>query len=309
MVLLDPVADGPLALGSGLTLRFAGAESNVAVTLARLGVSVSWVSRLGSEPLGILIRDALALEGVDTSLVQLDERARTGIFFKWREHGRSSVAYYRRGSAACNLTLDDVPESALDDVEAVHLTGITLALGDGPRSLVAGLAERARRRGATVVFDPNYRNSLWAGSGQAAEAQSAILPFVDWYLCGYDEGCRLFDVTTPGELFDAVETAGMQAVVRIGARGALVRVGGEIREVPPVRLATVTDEIGAGDAFAGGFVYGLLQGWPSDVCAGVGNLIAAAALAGTGDWETLPHLADVQEQLRKLAHHRSRPER
>jgi 2-dehydro-3-deoxygluconokinase len=68
-------------------------------------------------------------------------------------------------------------------------------------------------------------------------------------------------------------------------------------EVPPPRTATVVDEIGAGDAFAAGFAYGLLQGWPADDCARVGNLIAAGALGGTGDWETLPRLADVRDEL------------
>ena len=82
-------------------------------------------------------------------------------------------------------------------------------------------------------------------------------------------------------------------MIRVGARGAIV----DGVEVPPPRTASVVDEIGAGDAFAAGFVYGLLEGWSPPECARAGNVIAAGALAGTGDWETLPRLEDVRADL------------
>jgi 2-dehydro-3-deoxygluconokinase len=82
-------------------------------------------------------------------------------------------------------------------------------------------------------------------------------------------------------------------VIRVGARGAIV----DGVEVPPPRTASVIDEVGAGDAFAAGFVYGLLHGWNPAECAAAGNVIAAGALAGTGDWETLPRLKDVRAEL------------
>jgi 2-dehydro-3-deoxygluconokinase len=83
------------------------------------------------------------------------------------------------------------------------------------------------------------------------------------------------------------------SVVRLGPRGALVT--GE--EVPPASIVTVVDEVGAGDAFAAGFAYGLLQGWPLRRCARAGNVVAAAALSGLGDWETLPRLEEFERAL------------
>jgi 2-dehydro-3-deoxygluconokinase len=93
-------------------------------------------------------------------------------------------------------------------------------------------------------------------------------------------------------VIEALPVAG--AVVRVGERGALVAAGGEVREVAPARTEQVVDEIGAGDAFAAGFAFGLLQGWDASACAHAANVIAACALRGTGDWETLPRLADVR---------------
>jgi 2-dehydro-3-deoxygluconokinase len=119
-----------------------------------------------------------------------------------------------------------------------------------------------------------------------------VLEHVDWYLCGAAEGETLLGVRGPDAVLAALDVPG--AVVRVGERGALVAVGGEVSEVTPPSTEQVVDEIGAGDAFAAGFAYGLLQGWPPERCTHAANVVAAAALRGTGDWETLPRLGDVR---------------
>jgi 2-dehydro-3-deoxygluconokinase len=282
MALLDPVEEGELRLGMPLTLRFAGAESNFAVALARLGVDVAWISRLGRDPFGDLIEAGLKQEGVDLRWVARDD-APTGLFCKWRSGGRSTVLYRRAGSAASRLRPGDVPDEALEGVGLVHLTGITMALSDSARELVLDLARRARERGACVLFDPNYRPALPDTPAAAAARQRAVLPYVDWYLCGETEAELLWP---DGEI-------PARTVIRAGGRGAIV----DGVEVAPPRTVAVVDEVGAGDAFAAGFAYGLLQGWAPPACARAGHVIAACALAGTGDWETLPRLAEVRERL------------
>ncbi len=298
MALLDPVDDGELELGGLLRLRIAGAESNFAVGLARLGVPVTWISRLGADRLGALVREALADEGVDLRWVAEDADAPTGLFYKWRADGRTSVGYHRRGSAASRLTPSDVPDEALAGAAVVHLTGITMALGDGPRALVLDVARRARAAGATVLFDPNYRAALWDGPEAAAAAMEPVLEHVDWYLCGAGEGEALLGAGDPRGVLAALAARGVGgAVVRVGERGALVAAGGDVRTVSPSRREEIVDEVGAGDAFAAGFAYGLLQGWDAEACTHAANVIAAAALRGTGDWETLPRLDDVRDAL------------
>jgi 2-dehydro-3-deoxygluconokinase len=283
MALLDPVEDGEPRLGLPLTLRFAGAESNFAIALSRLGVPVAWVSRLGRDSLGDMIMAGLRQESVDLRWVGRDD-ARTGLFLKWRSGGRSHVAYYRAGSAASRLRPEHVPDEALEGVRLVHLTGITMAISESARELVLDLARRAKERGAIVLFDPNFRPALPDTPEAAAVRQRAVLPYVDWYLCGEAEAQLLWQ----GADIPA------RTVVRVGARGAII----DGIEVPPLRTEKVVDEVGAGDAFAAGLAYGLLQGWAPADCARAGNVIAAAALAGTGDWETLPLLADVDTDLR-----------
>ncbi len=100
MALLDPEEDGAPRTGARYTLRVAGAESNVAVGLARLGVGTRWLSKLGDDELGAAVRTALEAEGVDLRLTGSDAGAPTGLFFKVRSDGSGSVVYYRAGSAA-----------------------------------------------------------------------------------------------------------------------------------------------------------------------------------------------------------------
>jgi 2-dehydro-3-deoxygluconokinase len=287
MALLDPAAEGPPELGAEFRLRIGGTESNVAIGLARLGIDVIWVSRLGRDHFGDVVLEAIAAEGVDTRFV-LRSDERTGLFAKARVRGLTQVAYWREGSAASRLGPRDVPDDAFDSVRLVHLTGITMAISETGAALVVDLARRAKERGLTVTFDPNFRSALPDSPDAAAARQRAVLPYVDWYLCGEEEQRLLW-----GD-----EPVPVPCVVRVGARGAQV----EGQTVPPARLVDeVVDEVGAGDAFATGFIYGLLQGWPQRACAQAGNLIAAFALLGTGDWELLPRLEDVAEDLRAIA--------
>jgi 2-dehydro-3-deoxygluconokinase len=287
MALLDPMADGPPHSGAEFRLRVAGAESNVAIGLTRLGVAVTWVSRLGRDPFGDVVLETIAAEGVNTQFV-LRGGQPTGLFAKTRVLGQTQVAYWRAGSAASRLGPEDVPDDALDSARLVHLTGITMAISETGSALVVDLARRAKDRGLLVTFDPNFRPALPDSPEAAAARQRAVLPYVDWYLCGEDEQRLLW-----GD-----EPVPVACVVRLGARGALV----EGQTVPPARvIAEVVDEVGAGDAFATGFIYGLLEGWAPRACAQAGNLLAAFTLLGTGDWELLPRLDDVAGDLRAIA--------
>ncbi len=294
MALFDPMEDGAPRTGMSYTFRFAGAESNFAIALSRLGMQVRWISRLGEDPAGDLIIDTLATEGVDTRWVTRDPAAGTGAFMKIREGGMTRVQYFRRGSAASKLSPADVPDEALVGMRVAHLTGITLALSEGARALVGQVADRAKRRSAAVTFDANYRPALWSSAAEARKAQERVLPMVDWYFCGVDECRALWGPGEPEALGQRVRSAGARGVViRLGATGAYI--DGAI--VPPPRLVAVRDEIGAGDAFDAGFVFAMLLGCRPPTCVLAGHIIAATALTGTGDWETLPRLLDVQDAL------------
>lgn len=294
MALFDPDADGPPALGKTYTLRFAGAESNFATALARLGISTRWISRVGRDPVGNLICESLEREGVDVRWATRDALATTGAYMKTRINGLTRVQYFRRGSAASQLAPGDVPDEALEGVRVVHLTGITTGLSDSARALVHDVAARAHARGIRITFDANYRAALWATPEDARRAHESLLPLVDWYFCGLDEARVLWGGEDVATVERSLRSAGARGVVvRVGARGAYV--DGTLVETP--RIVDVTDEVGAGDGFDAGFVYGLLRDCDPPECVHAAHIIAAQTLSGTGDWETLPYLHEVRDLL------------
>jgi 2-dehydro-3-deoxygluconokinase len=288
--------DGPLRLGGSMALSVAGAESNVAIGLARLGHRVRWAGVVGDDELGRLVLRTLRAEGVDVRTVRVDPGAPTGLLLQERRVADVvRVHYYRSGSAGAGLAAGDVA-GALRSGPApriVHVTGITPALGPGPRAAVEWAVERARELSATVSLDVNHRARLWDGE-RAAAVLGPLMPHVDILVASEDE----LPLVADGQRDEAraarrlLERGVGEVVVKHGAAGARVwsregSVGSPARRVP------VAGTVGAGDAFVAGYLSGLLDGLP------VGERLARAvttgafAVAAPGDWEGLPDRAEL----------------
>jgi len=291
MGLLDPDRDGPVEDAGHLTLRVAGAEANLLIALSRLGASTALVSAVGRDPVGRLILRTLTEQGVDVSHVHVDETAPTGVFFKERfDDGLRRVYYHRDGSAASRLS---VPVAALDELPAprvLALSGISLGLGgpDGLASVAREALRRFKASGAAAVFDPNLRPRLWDGE-QAASDFAEIRHEIDILLAGRDELAVLVPDVASDVAARRLCSEGLRAVVvKDGERGAVLFQPGRETEIPPFPVDAVVDPVGAGDAFAAGVVFGLLNGWPLDDGARLGAVLGACAVTVSGDWEAVP---------------------
>ena len=161
MAAFTPDRMGPLRYVQNYGIRVAGAESNTAVGLAKLGVSAAWVSRLGADEFGQYIRNQLRAEGVDCSGVKFDLDHRTGVMFKQTSSGETSVFYYRADSAASHLDPRDLDEGTIRGCRILHLSGITPVLSESCRRTVEAAIEMAKRNGVKISFDPNIRKKLW----------------------------------------------------------------------------------------------------------------------------------------------------
>jgi 2-dehydro-3-deoxygluconokinase len=285
------VADdvGPLSLARGMRLGMGGAESNVAIGVARLGVAATWVGCLGEDPVGDLIERQLLAERV-RCLVRRDP-APTALMLRERRTGTTArVHYYRHGSAGSRLRPADLPDGVVEDAGVLHLTGITPALGPDPAATVREAVRRARRAGVAVSVDLNFRSRLW-DAATAGPVFRELAAGADILFAGDDEArIALGDgaPVDPGAL--AVALAGLgpsEVVVKLGRRGATARIDGELIEVPAVPVHAV-DTVGAGDAFVAGYLASRLLGH------GVPERLSTAAVAGAfavtvpGDWEALP---------------------
>ena len=296
MVALAP-PDGESLRGAARWLvDHAGAESNTCVGMARLGLRVAWVSRLGEDASGARILDALAAEGVDTSWVRRDPRRPTGVMLK---DAGAGVRYYRTGSAASAMgpeILDGVPAA---EARAVLVTGVTALLGEAPHA--AGLALLEAARGLRIV-DPNLRNGLWGSDRRAA----LVLPFI--------ERCDLL-LAGAGELEEILTAAGRagRAGGAGGARGAdeaealarratahgprevVVRSATTIGALADgswtardIRRGAAVDPIGAGDAFNAGYIATRLRGGTVDAALRAGARCGAAVTNAMSDTAAFP---------------------
>ncbi len=285
MALAAPDPPGSLRAASTLRLDVAGAESNVAIYLAMLGARVAWLSRVGADPLGELLVERIGGAGVDTRLVEVDPSAPTGVFFKDPGPDGTRVHYYRRGSAAAAMGREVWALPGPGGARLVHLSGVTAALSGSCADLVAfGLAERPIRQ-ATMSFDVNFRPALWpaevAGPLLADLANRADLVFV-----GLDEAGVLWFTSTPEEV-RATLPRPATLVVKDGAIGATSFGPGGSCFVPAPPVAVV-EPVGAGDAFAAGYLYGVLRGLAEPARLRLGHLVAGSALRAVGDIGVLP---------------------
>jgi 2-dehydro-3-deoxygluconokinase len=290
MVLLAPDPPRPLRAGGTLRVEVAGAESNVATYLAKLGVRVAWVSRVGADPLGQLCTDRLAAAGVDTGLVATDRTLPTGVFFKDPGPGGTSVYYYRRGSAAASMDRAVWSDRRLAGTSVIHLSGVTAALSAGCADLVShALADRPVA-GALMSFDVNYRPALWPVP-DAAPVLAALANQADLVFVGRDEAATLWGTTHPDEVRARLPGPDT-VVVKDGAAGATSyhRQGTAFAPAPPV---AVVEPVGAGDGFAAGYLFGALRAVPEPARLRLGHLVAGAALRVAGDIGALPPAAEL----------------
>ncbi len=309
---------GPLSAGGSLGMHVAGAESNVAVGVARLGHRVAWAGVVGADPHGEFILRGLRGEGIDVRHRVEDTRGTGVMFLERRTADISRAFYYRAGSAGSTLNRHDVDRAFAAAPRALHLTGITPALSPDARRAVEYAAARGAAEGLTVSLDVNYRAKLWSRD----EARAVLTPLarhaavliasddeLDLVADGGERHRRGTGVTAAVPVAGAAaQSAGaeweaamaaellgrgvLDVVVKRGAAGAGVYTAAGRLEAPAVPVTSI-DTVGAGDAFTAGYLSALLEGLGTAERLRRGTLAGAFAVSSAGDCEGLPTAAEL----------------
>ena len=289
----------PLKDVQTFTRLVCGAEVNFSIGLSRLGHTVSYVSRVGSDPIGQHIRDFLKENGIEDRYVQIDREHLTGMQFKEMapEGTDPLVVNYRRHTAFSNFAPEDLRGIDWQGVKHVHVTGIPAALSDSCCASVEALMDAAHAHEATVSFDPNLRPALWPSHKVMVRTLNRLAAKADLILPGLGEGKILTGLEKPEQIADFYLARGAKAVVIKlgGSKGAY----GKEREgkefiAPSFRVEHVVDTVGAGDGFAVGTVSALLEGRTLEEAALRGAAIGALAIMSAGDNEGLPNRTELQ---------------
>lgn len=304
LISLVAAEPGPLAEAGSFERHIAGAEANVAVGLARLGQSVAYIGRVGSDGFGVAIVRRLRSEGVDVRHLTVDT-ATTGLMLRERRVlGPAQVVYARTGSAGSRLSPDDIDRAAADglftDARWLHLTGITPALSGTARDAVMRAVELAHDADLTVSLDVNLRRRLWSDEA-AAPIVRALAKQADVVLGSPDELAVVTgaDEGDPPALVKAVLALGPSvAVAKLGADGALgIEQGRSPISVPALPVPSVVDPVGAGDAFSAGYIAARLSGADLVQSLRTANACGAAAVAAMGDLTGLPDAVELERLL------------
>ncbi|MFF9351394.1 sugar kinase [Streptomyces sp. NPDC014734] len=291
MVTFLPSRPGRLADVPSFGRAVGGAESNVACALAGAGHRVAWVSRVGADGFGDHLVETVTGYGVDTSAVRRDPARPTGIYFRTatdRATDVHEVAYYRAGSAASAMSPDNVPYEALPTTRILHLSGITAALSAGCLALLHELTAHRPDR-PLVSFDVNHRPGLWRDAATGPGVLLELARRCDLVFVGEDEAEAAWGVEGGAEAIRAALPEPGTLVVKRGSEGATVFSSSTdaVTTVPALRVDVVAP-VGAGDAFAAGFLSATLRDLPLRDRVRHGHLMAAAVLTVPGDFTDPP---------------------
>lgn len=292
MVQAVPSTPGWITRDSLFRLDAAGAEANVARYLVRHNFDARIVGRIGADPFGDIVAEVLVEDRVDIDALDRDTSRPTGVYFKEYDATRSRVYYFRTGSAASAMRPEIASHPVVTGATLVHVTGVLAALSQSCRALMVALFGQSRPRGL-LSFDVNWRPALWKDSSPEILLDCARQ--ADITLVGADEAEALWGVSTP-EAIRRLLPDPSYVITKLGSDGAVASHNGESTFVEALSV-DVVEHVGAGDAFAAGFIAGLLRSEGIEACLRMGHITAAAALQVEQDVGPLPAPAEMKRLL------------
>ncbi|MET9343411.1 sugar kinase [Nonomuraea sp. NPDC003804] len=285
---LGVVSSGRIRHDGEARIDVGGPELTLAIALARLGHRVSFLGKVGADELGARITTVLRGEGVDVSDMREDGTAPTGLLLKESRVGHDPrVTHYRVRSAGSRLSPGNVPIDRIAASRLLHITGVTPALGLDPRDAVETAVGAALTAGVPVSMSVDYHAALWPSLTEAEEVLGALARRSSLLFVRQDE----LDLVKPAL------TPDREVVVTRGPKGASVRSGG-VRYDAPALPVPVVDTMGAGAAFAAGYLSAVLDGLTPQERLGRGAALGAAAVTSASDWQGLPTRAELDGGIR-----------
>lgn len=271
---------------------FGGDTLNVAIAASRLGSRAAYVTRLGSDYFGDELMALMIRERIDVSGVTRDADAPTGLYFVTHGADGHVFTYRRKGSAASLMRPADLSPALLDGAKFLHVSGISQAISASAAEAVSLAIDLARKSGARVSYDTNFRPRLWTASNARPVIASAAAR-ADILKTSVEDSAALFAISKPEDI--ARHGLGLGAktvVVTLGRDGVLLADARGMTRIKGHAVAAV-DATGAGDAFTGAMLAELAAGRAMGDAVVFANAAAALSTLGYGAIAPLPDRAAV----------------
>ena len=276
---------------------FGGDSSNFAIAAARQGASVGYLSALGDDDHGRLLRALWDAEGVDHSLVRTDPAAFTAIYFVTHDAAGHHFSFLRSGSAASRMTPEQLPNERIAAAKVLHLSGISLAISASACDTCYAAIDIAKAAGVKVSFDTNLRLKLWP-IARARAVMTDIMRRCDICLPSLDDVAAISGQRDPEALVDwCLELGAKVVALKLGDQGAIVA-DAQQRHRLAAHACKPVDATGAGDTFGGAFVARLLAGDDLLAAGRYASVAAALSTEGYGAVEPIPSAEKVRAALR-----------
>lgn len=285
-----PGADGHYLQG------FGGDTMNAIIAAARQGSRVAYITRIGDDDFGRMLRALWEREGVDQQGVSLDADAPTAVYFVSHGPEGHSFSYRRKGSAASKISEKDLPLTLLENTRYFHTSGISQAISTSACDAVFSAMNLAREYGAEVVYDSNLRLTLWSLKRAKAIIEASI-SLSDYFLPSLEDAKALTGLSQPEAILDwAFRSGARQVILKLGKDGVLASDGRQTYRIPPLSVSFV-DATGAGDCFAGAFIARLSAGHSFCRAIEYANCAAGLLCQGFGAIGPLPRRFEVEARL------------
>lgn len=273
-----------------------GCPTNVSVGTRRLGLQSALLTAVGTDQVGDFVLAFLDREGVDVAQVpRLADRRTSAVIMAIQPPDTFPLTFYRDNCADLGLTIDHVSASPVRTSRVVFLTGTGLS-AEPSRTATLFAAETARAAGVTVVVDIDYRGTVWPSSEAFGVNVRALVAHADLAIGTEEEVCAATGCTDALAGARQLLAAGLPALVlKRGGKGAVVCRPGAAPVVVPAFKVEVLNVLGAGDAFASGFLYGHLNGWTHEEAARFGNAVGAIVVTRHGCANFMPTLTEVHD--------------
>ena len=273
---------------------YGGDTSNTAISIARQGMSVGFISKVGKDQFGWELLELWKREKVDYSHVSIHPEAPTGIYFVTHDADGHHFTYYRSGSAACQMTPLDLPKDDLSQTRILHLSAITQAISVSSCETAFAAIFQARKNGVKVSYDTNLRLKLWS-LDRARDVINRTVPMCDVIMPSLEEATSLTGLVDPEEITDYFFQLGAKLVVlKQGSHGALVSDGKENLNIPGHKVKAI-DATGAGDTFDGAFLSEWIRKDDPFSAAEYANAAAALSTTNYGAVDSIPNRDEVKE--------------
>lgn len=296
--LIELSTNGTLAETSMLNKYFGGDTVTTAVAIARLGGSVTYLTKVGNDGFSEFIIASLEKEGIDTSLIKSNDE-QNGMYIVSRTADKNELLYYKRKTAAAKLSIEDISEECIKKLRLIYATGVVQSLSASSRELVRESFKIAKENDVMTSYDPNY-TSCFMNSADTREFMEEIVDYTDIiFLSLKNDAVKLYEIDSMEKVMKYFWDKGVKIVVVKSHvdNGYYTGYKGEINFTNFYNTQKAIDITASGDVFNGGFLYALTSGYAPFEATKFAAVVAGLQTQNYGAIQAIPYKKTVLENL------------